>query len=242
MARYSDAKTPALVLDAVPALVLPALARWTAEHSAAFTDEGSPFSCRFIEGDARVLLVTGANASGKSLAFRLIAQLAGSNDIEALTLSIRERSGSGTFEMSRMRQSMIYGNEQTSSTGATSARVVQSGFHNLTNRGPALLALDEPELGLSDGYAEALGEYIGQSAAGMTESSCGVMVVTHSRRLAEGVVRGLNATPAMLSMEAEIDSVEAWIASRETRSVDELLGLKALSHERFLAINKLLGQ
>lgn len=235
-------KTPRIVeAEAVPGLVLPDLARWTATESAAFTAETAPFEARLIEGDARVLLVTGANASGKSLAFRLIAQLAESHGISPITLSIRERTGGGTFEMARMRQAMVYGREEKSSTGAVSARVVQSGFRNMEGRGPVCLGLDEPEMGLSDGYAEALGEYIGRQATGMSADSCGVMVVTHSRRLAEGIVKGLGAAPAMLTMEPSMTSVAQWIASREERSVEDLLGLEELSSERRKAVQGILG-
>jgi hypothetical protein len=128
--------------DAVPGMVLPALARWVVEESAVMSDERSPFSGGLVDGDPRVLLIT-----GKSLAFRLIAQLAGGHGIEAMTLSIRERTGAGTNEMARMRRAFIYGEEETSSTGSTSAVVVKAGFNNLETRGgPAILGLDEPEI------------------------------------------------------------------------------------------------
>lgn len=240
------AETPQLIdASQIPGTVLPLLARWVAEESAILADEESPFRAAFIEGDARILLITGENASGKSLAFRLMAQLAQDNGIEPLTLSIRERTGDGTFEMARMRRAMIYGQETTSSTGAVSARVVESGFHNLIKRPiPAILGLDEPEIGLSDGYAEALGEYIGAQAQGIEGNACGVMVVTHSRRLAEGLIRGLNATPSMIALlpnaDAACPSVADWIASRETRSVEDLLNLREISHKRYLQMQKIL--
>lgn len=229
---------------AIPGMVLPDLAKWVCEESAVMTDERSPFHGGLVEGDPRVLLITGENASGKSLVFRLVAQLAGGHGVEAMTLSIRERTGGGTFEMAHMRRAMIFGEEETSSTGAVSARVVAAGFHNLSNRGPAILGLDEPELGLSDGYAEALGEYIGTSAAAMTGNACGVMVVTHSRRLAQGLVRGLSAEPTMIAMLRNEDdvapSVTEWIAGRDERSVEDLLGLQDLALERFRATHRML--
>ena len=239
------AEAPRIVAaDRVPGMILPDLARWVVEESAVLADERSPFHGGLVEGDPRLLLITGENASGKSLAFRLVAQIAGDHGVEALTLSIRERTGGGTFEMARMRQGMIYGREETSSTGAVSARVVQSGFNNLSNRGPAILGLDEPELGLSDGYAEALGEYIGRETAAIGGKACGVMVVTHSRRLAAGLVRGLGAEPTMIAMLRDADqpspSVADWIASRDERTVDELLALKDVSLDRFRATQALL--
>jgi hypothetical protein len=100
------------------------------------------------------------------------------------------------------------------------------------------------EIGLSDGYAEALGEYIGTQAASLPANACGVMVVTHSRRLAEGLVRGLGADPAMLAMLPDAQStpptVSAWISSREVRSVDDLMGLKDVALERFRAVHRIL--
>lgn len=238
---------PMRIVDAekVPGFILPELAQWAVDESAIMADDRSPFHGSLIDGDPRILLITGENASGKSLAFRLIAQLAQDHGVEALTLSIRERTGDGTFEMAHMRRAMIYGSETTSSTGAVSARVVQGGFHNLANRTqPALLGLDEPEIGLSDGYAEALGEYIGTQAKNLGGNACGVVVVTHSRRLAEGMVRGLGADPTMLAMlpkdAQECRSVAGWISSRETRSIDELLTLKDTSLERFRQMQAIL--
>lgn len=226
----------------LPSMVLPRLARWAAQESVAFDACTSPFKARFVEGDERVLLIVGANASGKSLVFRMIAQMADADGIEALTLSIRERSASGPYEMARMRRSMIFGDEETSSTGAISARVVESGFSNLSSRGNAILGFDEPEIGLSDGYAEALGEYIAICVKGMHGNACGVMLVTHSRRLAEGLVRGLGRDPAMLSMGEAPNDVGEWIKSREERSVEELLGLRTVALERFRTVNRLLGR
>ena len=226
--------------DAVPGHVLPAFSRWMVDQSRMLTDETSPFSATMVDGDPRLVLIVGENASGKSLAFRLLAQIAGRHGMKPVTLSIRERTGVGTQGMESMRRAFIYGDEGENSTGATSAKVVQSGFFNVNGDKPAILGLDEPEI-FSDGYAEALGEYIGRSATGMPASSCGVMVVTHSRRLAEGLVRGLGAAPTMLSMENDVASVADWIASRETRSVDDLLGLKDLSHERWNTVRSLLG-
>lgn len=97
------------------------------------------------------------------------------------------------------------------------------------------------EIGLSDGYAEALGEYIGMRAASAGGKSCGVMVVTHSRRLVRGLVRGLGVDPTFMTMTEEPGRVGDWIASEETRSVDELLALKTLGLDRWRAVSKLLS-
>lgn len=230
----------------VPAFVLPDLAKWTVEESLVFSDIESPFHGKFIEGDSRLLLIVGENASGKSLAFRLISQLLGENTIEAMTLSVRERTGGGTFEMGRMRQAMIYGREEVNSTGATSVRVVETGFRNLHTREiPSVLALDEPEIGLSGSYSRALGTYIGQEAAKQKGNACGVMVVTHSPGLVEGLVQGLGATPSFMSVAPRTDElaygVEDWLDSGNEKTIEDLKALGKVSHERYLAMQAVLN-
>lgn len=242
MTRNPEPTREILAPEAIPGMVLPDLARWMAEEARIFNDDAIPFKATLHPGDARVLLITGANASGKSLAFRLIAQLAADHKIEALTLSIRERTGAGTFEMAHMRRTMIYGREESSSTGATSARVVETGFHNLSNRGPAILALDEPEMGLSDGYARALGEFIGQSALEMSGKACGVVVVTHSRPLVRGLQEGLKAAPTHLAMDAGISSLSDWLEHQEHRSVADLLALPEVGHAGYKAVQAILNE
>jgi hypothetical protein len=226
--------------DRIPGQILPDLARWTAEESRAFGDEESPFHASVTEGDPRLLLIVGENASGKSLAFRLIAQIANQHKVLPVTISIRERTGGGSGGHESMRRTFMYGDEHEKSTGANSARVVETGFHNLERDSAAILGLDEPEIGLSDGYAEALGEFIGARAASAAGKSCGVMVVTHSRRLARGLVRGLGAAPTFMTMTEEPSGMDDWIAGEETRSVEDLLGLKTLGLERWRAVDKLL--
>lgn len=85
-----------------------------------------------------------------------------------------------------------------------------------------------------------MGEFIGNSARVLPENACGVVVVTHSRSLADGLVRGLGSAPSMLTMEPDVRSVEQWVMSREQRSIEELLALKDVSHERFRAVERLL--
>jgi hypothetical protein len=96
------------------------------------------------------------------------------------------------------------------------------------------------EIGLSDGYAEALGEMIGLKSTQTGPNACGVMVVTHSRRLVRGLIRGLGAVPTFMTMSAGHDDVDAWLDAEETRSVDDLLALKDVGLERWRAIEKLL--
>lgn len=203
-----------------------------------FGREDCPFKGVVHPGDDRVLVITGENAAGKSFLFQLMAAAIHERKITAVTLSIRERTGAGTFEMSRLRRAFIYGDEEAQSTGATSARVVQSGFHNAGAEGPGLLMLDEPEMGLSDGYARALGELIGEKArkpeaeGGMRDQCHGVVVVTHNRALVHGLIEGLRASPAFVNMGDRPVDLNDWLKTPERRTIADLEALREIAGER----------
>lgn len=144
-----------------------------------------------------------------------------------------------------MRQAMIYGDEEKQSTGSISARTIASAFSNANQRDkPVMLAFDEPELGLSPAYARALGEFIGQQTLQVGKQVCGVMVVTHSRELGLGLIQGLNGKPSLLTTapqgEAMPETIVQWHTDTGMRTVEELLALPANSHQRYLAVKKML--
>ncbi len=220
--------------------VIPSIVANCLTESAAIGDEASPFRGKAYGGDPRLVLIVGPNASGKSLLFRMIAQwLQRDHKATPVTISIRERTGSGEMEMAGMRRMMMFGDETTQSTGAASARVVEAGFGNANRYPKAALLLDEPELGLSDGYARALGELIGQMAKDVTETNVGTVVVTHNRELAKGLHVGLGAMPTFVCMEEPL-AFQAWLSAREHRTIDDLKALPDLSHRRFRAVHGIL--
>lgn len=207
-------------------IALPALARWAAEESALFNNDGSPFRAAVEVGSPELLVITGENASGKSLLFRVIAQKVRDAGALPVTASIRERTGGG------LRAVMMFGDEETSSTGALSVRTCQKAFGNLERPEGCVLALDEPELGLSDGYAAALGRYIGEQARSTPATCLGVVVVTHSRSLVRGLVEAFGALPTFVRVGHDL-SLAQWLEAPETRSVEELLALPHVGLERF---------
>lgn len=224
------------------------LAKGLIEDTLFFSHPDCPFVAKPFDGDRRVLIITGENASGKSFLFRVLSSEFHHLKILPVTLSIRERTGGGTFEMSRMRQTFIYGEESQQSTGATSARVVKAGFHNAGRESPGVLMLDEPEMGLSDGYARALGELIGQTArlpkadGGMRDACHGVIVVTHNRALVNGLIEGLRATPCYINMSPEPQDLSGWLGRPEHRSIADLDQLQEIAGERRKATQRILNE
>lgn len=213
--------------------LLPRIAKWAIEDTHLFTHENCPFQAKFYEGDARVVVVVGENASGKSLLFRIIAsKLQRDENLLPITISIRERTGSGLGEMSGMRRMFMFGDETEQSTGANSANVLQGGFHNAGRETPGVLMLDEPEIGLSDGYARAMGELIGREAKALSETCHGVVVVTHNRGLVRGIAQGLDATPTFICTGDSPAPLNEWVGGADTRTVEDLLNLRDVAGAR----------
>jgi ABC-type dipeptide/oligopeptide/nickel transport system ATPase component len=222
---------------------LATLVKDVATKALVFSDE-SPFSATIKRGDMRLIVVTGENACGKSVFARVLATRVHQRKATPVTISIRERTGGGDFEMARMRQAFMFGTEQDNSTGANSIGVVKRAIeHNLDRDNGCALILDEPEIGLSESYARAMGEYIGQSIANLPKGCMGIAVVTHSRPLAAGILQaGISPTHAAISASDRqaVLGLQEWIDTPEHRSVDELLNLEDIGLERWRALNKLI--
>jgi hypothetical protein len=200
-----------------------------------------PFEAALKKGHPRVLLVAGENCSGKSL---LVEGLLGwgrhHHEISPVQVSIRQRVGGGTAEMGGFARMMMFGDETEQSTGATSVKVLDGAFSTVTSRAKekksALLVLDEPEHGLSDGYAQAMGTYLAKKALELPALASGLVIVTHSRSLARALADELGAAPSFLKLGAA-QSYEKWLEGEPRRSIEDLLQLPVLGRERWNAIN-----
>jgi len=228
--------------------ILPDLARDILMDSPFFSDDPldeAPFQAKLYEADPSIMVIVGENASGKSLLYRVIQGYAQKQKVTGITISIRERSGGGVHEMGGMRRAFMFGDEAEQSTGATSANVVVNGFHNAYSgqHGKTLLMLDEPEMGLSDGYARALGEYIGASTLSITDTCLGVLVVTHNRALVQGLLKGFTAPPSFVHMGENPVDLDAWVSGEaEHRSITDLMGLRDLALARRRATAKIIRE
>lgn len=194
-----------------------------------WTHEKMPFVATLHPGHPRVVLVAGENSTGKSVFVEGVLGWGHKHfKTSPLSVSIRERTGGGLYEGAAFRRAVMFGDEHEHSTGATSARVVETAFKNVQSRAEedkaAILVLDEPELGLSEGYACAMGSYLALQALAMHEKACGLVVVTHSRGLARNLAQSLGQAPTFVKL-GEPRSFDQWLESVETRSVQELLEL-----------------
>lgn len=173
------------------------------------------------ESDSRLAVCFGDNATGKSLMSTALRSYIGPREevgAEKITVSMHMRTNGG------MAQVFMYQDEAYSSTGASSLKAVRGAFHNAKNRAwPVWIFLDEPDTGLSDRYASALGSYLAKEINGLPEHILGVTLITHSRPLLKRMLKELDMPPHQISMGQERTLMGyVYPAEEQEASIEEL--------------------
>ncbi len=180
------------------------------------------------EGTGKLVLVTGDNASGKSFLRRYICYLAHQRKIEPIHLSQEGRSGGGGIP-----RLMIYGTEEDESTGYNSVKTFQKSVKTSKSRDKQhILFYDEPEIGLSDKYAAALGIELNSFLKESTDNLVACFVATHNKSLALRL-----ENPWHLRLGG-CPNLQEWLNQKvEPGNLQEL---SAIGIDRWHKINKLL--
>lgn len=234
----------------LPAMNLHELCVRVKDESKLFTDPDCPFSLHPEAGgaNARALVVVGDNAEGKSLLVQVLSAWA-RKDVNAspLPVSIRERTGAGLHEMSGMRRMMMFGDESQQSTGHVSVSTVNRAFSTAESwaredKAP-FMVLDEPDMGLSEGYAAAFGMHLARRLNAMPES-VRLVLVSHSRALVGAFRSECEALgagrPHFTFLGAEPWGFDRWLTTVPTHSVDDLLALGERAQERRRTVARLI--
>ena len=222
------------------------LASGVLSRSRLWTHRDIPFQFQLHPGEPRLLIIAGENASGKSLFAQSLTAVASRQEkVQSITVSIRERTGSGSSGIESFRRAVMFGEESEQSTGASSFKVLPVAFNTLRSRAEegkrALLLLDEPDLGLSEGYSAALGRYLAKHYGELPELAAGLVIITHSRALVRTLVQGLSQPPSFLKFGHTAD-LSAWLTGEPERSLEELDALGELARERWLAVSRILSE
>jgi hypothetical protein len=164
-----------------------------------------PVPARVEYGHPKFALVTGENATGKSFLVRGLGEkLRDAHpklEILAVTMSLRSEGG--------MARAFLFGDERRESTGRNSVKAVLAGMCACRERHhDHVLVLDEPDIGLAESYAGALGAYLAAFVENMPVRTQGVVVVTHSRPLVHGL---LPAEPASIRVGDDPRPLEQWL-------------------------------
>lgn len=193
----------------------------------------------YVRGHGRcpIVVVVGDNAGGKSFFRRVIQALCSRHKVECMSISMEGRRR--IAEMPWL--TLVYGDESHDSTGKLSIDTVLAGVESSKSRpNRHVVFWDEPDLGLSDGWAAGVGVKIRELARTASEHLVAAIVVTHSKALVREL---LPARPHYLhlgSLESEAPpNLRAWV-TRKTQPL-EIEKLREMSHERFRKIQKVLN-
>jgi hypothetical protein len=187
------------------------------------------------EGSGNFVVILGENASGKSFLRRVITAVCRTQKVEMIPLSMEGRGG----EYGGMR-GFIYGSEEWQSTGENSSLTVLTGIRTCQGRDEShAIFWDEPDLGLSDGWAAGMGAALHDFAVALPQETKAAFVVTHNRALVERLVP---AKPHYLYLGSENPprTLEEWLARPVVaRPIDQL---KEESQRRFKLIQRVLNR
>lgn len=209
-----------------------------------FTGDEAPLSATFHSGspDSSALVIAGANASGKSYMVRLIAswlRVKEAPKVEPIQVSMRYRAG---LSVSGFQRTMMFGNEDDSSTGDNSISAIFGAMRTSESRDtPHYVMFDEPDIGLAEEYAIPAGQHIGEFAAKPSDHRGGVVLISHSKPLVRAFINGLGHQPHFLCMEGTA-ALDEWLATTTVRSVADLQSLRDRARERWQKIEAVEGK
>jgi ABC-type polysaccharide/polyol phosphate transport system ATPase subunit len=181
------------------------------------------------------LVVYGDNVSGKSLIGKIIESVLRQDDIPVRNACVRNRTTGG------IEKAMIYGDEGDQSTGATSLKVLQLCLRSSKqDSGESAMILDEADLGLSPKFSRALGEHVA-SEINESDPEKMIIIISHDADFLKSYVNKASGKVSSIGINTD-KSLDAWINSDEVATIDELLGLKSLSMDKWRAINSKINE
>jgi len=187
----------------------------------------------------KLLIVTGSNATGKTFFGRLISAYCKVKNgmdgkVECLRVGMEIRATEGFH-----RAFILQGPESEESTGVNSVHMLEGVLRNAKMRKhDNIVVIDEPDIGLSEAYSIAMGEYIAEEIGDLSPLTKLVVIVTHSRHIVEGL---LQYKPAHLRF-GDLMTLEEWVEfGPPPKSIDDLLELPNQSREIWRRILRVLG-
>lgn len=155
---------------------------------------------------ARIAIVTGPNASGKSIVRRLFSYKCEQANIAKMHFSQQARSTSG------FQRAFVYGgSEDEDATGQISCNAIVAAFRNMRKWEQEHVAIyDEPELGLSEEVQLGVAEFMRDQFQDWPPKCLGFIVMTHSRY----IVRALKDLPetAFVNLGGQYNTADEWLA------------------------------
>lgn len=200
-------------------------ARVDSIRASKFFNGDSPFCLEVQPGHGKLCVITGPNASGKSLIRKILHNYHADAKESYIHFSMAARTSGGIMN------GMMYGTERDESTGANSVSLFLKLFsRNLDRTEPFAVMLDEPEIGCSDEAAYSMGKYLADRSAPLENNEFlrAFYIISHSRYFIEPL---LSLNPTHLRLDADGMTLESFV-SRRVEAVD-LEAIKETGHDRW---------
>lgn len=181
------------------------------------------------KGSNRIAIIYGDNASGKSYISRLIEDEYRNQGVGVRNASMKNRTSGG------IEGSLIFGREGRQSTGATSLKVINKALASAESSNHSLIILDEPNLGLSKRYSNALGIYLAEEINQMEQID--LVLISHDDSFIKTLLENLNEKPTSLGINTDL-GLDKWLVDDTVACIEELYGLGELATKKRQAINK----
>jgi ABC-type multidrug transport system ATPase subunit len=128
----------------------------------------------------KLVLVTGDNASGKTVIRRTYGSRARKLGLQVGYIANDSRAGANDNPIAHL---MIYGSEDEESTGAITCKSVTGIFKAVKEWDDNVVIIDEPELGLGEEAQLGMGLFLKQAIDELEDSTKKVIICTHSRQI-----------------------------------------------------------
>ena len=182
-----------------------------------------------ISEKSKILVVYGDNATGKSLISKLLEQILKQDKIAVRNACVRNRTSSG------IEKAMIYGDEATQSTGATSFNVIKLCLNScLKDTKESVAILDEPDLGLSSRFSKSLAQFIMSYTKEMNNEQF-VVITSHNKDFIQQLINDSENGVSSFGINTE-QNLQDFINNDDIASIEELENRGSFGHKRWLAI------
>ncbi len=189
-------------------------------------------------GNPRLILISGSNGGGKSFLVKALGSylhLEAKGKVEWMAVGMSLRTSPG------MARAFMFGDEGRESTGRISLKAVLGGLRTCKGREhPHALILDEPDVGLSEGYQAGLGELLSDFAGDLPALTRALIVVTHSRTIAKALS---DAGATCVRIGDDLRPTADWIRDGDSpRTAKDIEELSDRTIARMRAIQAVINQ
>ena len=187
-------------------------------------------------GPTKLLICSGSNATGKSFFGRLISAYCKSprgldGKAECLRVGMEIRATEGMHRMF-----VLQGMESEESTGVNSVHMLKGVLRSAKSREHHnIVVIDEPDIGLSESYSIAMGEFIAQELTDLSPLTKLVVIISHSRHLLAPL---MDFNPAHVRLGDDLTLDEWMREGPPPKSIKDLLNLPNESRDIWRRISK----